>query len=93
MSGEITNLKVQSGDITQVTVSTSDITALTVRTADISVISTVPATINLANATYATESESPQDIARASSVGVLNIAARADHIHSIANTLLDGGNY
>lgn len=91
MAAEITNLTVKNGDITQLTVTSSDVTAITIQTNDTTVINTVPATINLANASYATTA--PEDIARAASVGVLNIAARADHVHSIANTLLDGGNY
>ena len=79
------------GEITYLTVTTSDQSNLTVQSGEVTLLNTVPATINLANASYATTA--PEDIARESSIGVLNIAARADHVHSIANTLLDGGNY
>ena len=93
MSAEITNLTVRSGDITQLNVTSSDITSVSIQTNDVSVISTVPATINLASLSFASEIDLPSDIAREASAGVSLIAARADHIHSLANTMLDGGNY
>lgn len=43
-------------------------------------------TLNLSNT-------APADIARVASAGTSNVAARADHIHSAAALLLDGGNY
>lgn len=90
MAAEITTITITEGDITNLTVD-NDISILTVQDADVTVISSASATINLANASYA--NTPPEDIARTASIGVLNVAARADHVHSIANTLLDGGNY
>lgn len=90
---EVSNLKVIEGDITNVTISAGDVTALTVQTGDVTVISGASATVNLANIIFATSSEMPLDVARSASVGVLNIAARADHTHSAADLLLDGGNF
>lgn len=77
-------------EITYLTI-TNDVTDLTIQTGEVTLLNTVPATINLANVSYATTP--PEDVARTASTGILNIAARADHIHSIANTLLDGGSY
>ena len=48
-------------------------------------------TINLASLSLS--SEAPADIARSASVGSSGVAARADHVHSAADLLLDGGNY
>jgi hypothetical protein len=48
-------------------------------------------TINLASLSLS--NTAPADIIRTAGVGVSNVAARADHIHSAANLLLDGGNY
>jgi len=47
-------------------------------------------TINLASISLAT---TVTDIARTGVVGVSALAARADHVHSAANLLMDGGNY
>ena len=48
-------------------------------------------TINLASLSLS--STAPADIARSASVGSSGVAARADHVHSAADLLLDGGNY
>lgn len=48
-------------------------------------------TINLASLSLS--NTAPADIARTASAGTSNVAARADHIHSAATLLLDGGNY
>ena len=48
-------------------------------------------TINLASLSLS--NTTPSDIARTGSVGTSNVAARADHVHSAASLLLDGGNY
>jgi len=48
-------------------------------------------TINLASLSLS--NTAPADIARTASAGTSNVAARADHIHSAASLLLDGGNY
>jgi hypothetical protein len=90
---DVTNLTVKQGDITNITIGTGDVTALTVQSGEITQISSATATINLANIAFATSSEMPLDVGRSASVGVLNIAARADHVHSAANLLLDGGNF
>lgn len=78
----------------------SDITVLQVYPAAISNVSQVTqttvltqtsGTINLASLSLS--NTAPADIARAASVGTSNVAARADHVHSAAGLLLDGGNY
>lgn len=90
---DVTNLTVRQGDITNITVGSGDVTALTVQSGEITQISSATATVNLANIVFATSTEAPLDVQRSASVGVLNIAARADHAHSAANLLLDGGNF
>lgn len=55
------------------------------------VIAQSSGTINLASLSLS--STAPADVARTAVVGVSNVAARADHIHSAASLLLDGGNY
>lgn len=89
---DITTLLVNTGDITQISVNESDITSLTVRDGDITVLNATPATITLERILTLSDA-APLDIARTANSGVLEIASRADHVHSIANTLLDGGNY
>jgi hypothetical protein len=79
---DITVLQVKSGDISNIVISEKDITTL----------SAVPATITIESDLELSDA-APLDIARGSNPGVLEFASRADHIHSIANTLLDGGNY
>lgn len=99
MPAEITTVRVTTGDITSVRIGTdssnavvaSDITSVTVQQYDSSVLTAAPATINLASLSFA--SSAPADVARTASVGVSNLAARADHVHSAANLLMDGGNY
>ena len=99
MSAETTTLQVTTGDITQVTIASdvsnvlvaSDITAVTVQTNDTTVLTSAPATLNLATLSFATSA--PLDVARESSVGTSALAARADHVHSAADLLMDGGNY
>jgi hypothetical protein len=96
---EITSVRVTAGDITAVTINTassnltvaSDITAVSIQSTDTSVLSAAPATINLASLSFATSA--PADVARTANVGVSNLAARADHVHSAADLLMDGGNY
>ena len=87
-SGDITSLSITS-DISNVTVA-SQITAVTVQTNDTTVLTSAPATINLASMSLAT---TVTDIARSGVVGVSALAARADHVHSAADLLMDGGNY
>jgi hypothetical protein len=79
---DITTLQIKSGDISNIVVSEGDITSL----------SGVPATITIESDLELSDA-APSDVARESNPGVLEIASRADHIHSIANSLLDGGNY
>lgn len=76
-------------DITTVQVTTTDISNVAVTT-DITVLNQSSGTINLASLTLAT---TVTDIARAGVVGVSVLAARADHVHSAASLLMDGGNY
>lgn len=78
----------------------ADLTTVQVYPADISNVSQViqttvltqsSGTINLASLSLS--NTAPADIARTASVGTSNVAARADHVHSAADLLLDGGNY
>ena len=78
----------------------ADLTTVQIQPADISNVSQIvqttvltqsSGTINLASLSLS--STAPADITRTASVGVSNVAARADHVHSAANLLLDGGNY
>jgi len=78
----------------------ADLTTIQISPAQISNVSQViqttvltqsSGTINLASLSLS--STAPADITRTASVGVSNVAARADHVHSAANLLLDGGNY
>jgi hypothetical protein len=84
-----TILQINSGDVTNLLVSNSDASILSVNNGDITTIVGAPTTVTLLDLSNA----APLDIARTANSGVLAIASRADHIHSIANTLLDGGNY
>lgn len=88
---EITTVQIATSDITQLTVSNTDITVVSLQTEDITVLQNVSATISAAALSYS--NDTPQDIARSGSAGISDLVSRADHIHSIANTLLDGGNY
>lgn len=78
----------------------ADLTTVQVYPAQISNVSQVvqttvltqsSGTINLASLSLS--NTAPADIARTASAGTSNVAARADHTHSAANLLLDGGNY
>lgn len=89
---EVTAVTVTSGDITALTISTtSDITAVTVQTNDVTILEATATTINTALLSLATDA--PEAIARSASVGVSSFVARADHVHSAATLLLDGGSY
>lgn len=76
-------------DITTVQVTTTDVSNVAVTT-DITVLNQSSGTINLASMSLAT---TVTDIARSGVVGVSVLAARADHVHSAADLLMDGGNY
>ena len=91
MAAEITEITIRSGDITQITVSNTDITSLPIQANDTTIITAATATINTASLLFS--DENPMDIARTPASGVATTVSRSDHIHSIANTLLDGGNY
>ncbi len=78
----------------------ADLTTVQVYPAQISNVSQViqttvltqsSGTINLASLSLS--NTAPVDIARTASVGTSGVAARADHVHSAADLLLDGGNY
>lgn len=90
MAGEVTTIQVTSPESTTIQIVDQEVSVLGI-TQDITILNAAPATISVATINLATDT--PLDIARAGSVGVSNLAARADHVHSIANTLLDGGNY
>jgi hypothetical protein len=89
---DVTTLQVNIGDISNIVVGNNDITALSVQNGDITTIIGAPTTVTLERALILSDA-SPSDIARTANSGVLEFASRADHVHSIANTLLDGGNY
>ena len=55
------------------------------------VLSQSSGTINLASLSLS--NTAPADVARTASAGTSNVAARADHVHSAADLLMDGGNY
>ena len=89
---DITTLQVSTGDVTNITVSNSDVTSVAVSNGDVTTLVATPATITLERI-LTMSNAAPLDIARAANSGILEVASRADHVHSIANTLLDGGNY
>lgn len=99
MAADITTVQITSGDITSLSITNdvsnitvaSEITAITVQTNDTTVLTQSAGTINLASLSLS--NTAPADIVRTASAGVSNVAARADHVHSAANLLMDGGNY
>ena len=78
-----------TADITTVQVTTTDVSNVAVTT-DITVLNQSSGTISLASLSLAT---TVTDIARTGVVGSSQLAARADHVHSAADLLMDGGNY
>ena len=77
-------------DITTLQLTTTQASNVSITT-DTTVLTQTSGTINLASLSLS--NTEPAEIARTASVGTSNVAARADHIHSAANLLLDGGNY
>ena len=88
---DITTVSISSGDVTQVNLSNTDTTTVSISSGDVTVLTGVTASISAASLSFS--ADTPQDIARSGSAGSSTAASRADHVHSIANTLLDGGNY
>ena len=88
---DITTVRIESGDVTQVNLSNTDTTTVSISSGDVTVLTGVSASISAASLSFSTDT--PQDIARSGSAGSSTAVSRADHVHSIANTLLDGGNY
>ena len=76
---DLTTVQIYANNISNV----SQVTSTTV-------LSQSSGTINLASINLAT---TVTDIARTGVVGTSQLAARADHVHSAANLLMDGGNY
>ena len=76
---DLTTVQVYANNVSNV----SQVTSTTV-------LSQSSGTINLASISLAT---TVTDIARTGVVGTSQLAARADHVHSAANLLMDGGNY
>ena len=76
---DLTTVQIYANNISNV----SQVTSTTV-------LSQSNGTINLASLSLAT---TVTDIARTGVVGTSQLAARADHVHSAANLLMDGGNY
>ena len=91
VSADLTTVRIYESDITQLTIGTIDTTTLNLQTEDVTIITTVPATISVEAMNLS--DDMPQDITRTSSSGVSDFVSRADHKHSAANLLLDGGNY
>ena len=91
MPSEITTVQIKQFDITQLSLKSSDITTVRIQTGDVTVLTNTPATINAANLSLS--NDLPINIARAASAGASSSVSRADHTHSVADTLLDGGNY
>lgn len=89
---DITEVTIKTGDITSVTISDHDITALSVQSSEITTIMAAPATLNIGESLTASD-DNPSDVARIASSGTSSLLSRADHVHSAANLLLDGGNY
>ena len=76
---DLTTVQIYANNISNV----SQVTSTTV-------LSQSSGTINLASISLAT---TVTDIARTGVVGTSQLAARADHVHSAADLLMDGGNY
>ena len=91
VSADLTTVRIYESDITQLIIGTTDTTILNLQTEDVTIITTVPATIN--GASLSLSNDSPEDVARSASAGSSSFVSRADHVHSAANLLLDGGNY
>jgi hypothetical protein len=69
----------------------ADITTVQVSQTQTTLLSQSSGTINLAS--FSLSNSIPNDIGRIGNAGVSNLAARADHAHSAAALLLDGGNF
>jgi|688.fasta_scaffold804391_2 hypothetical protein len=91
MAAEVTEVKFSDKDITTLTVTSSDVTSVSITATDTTILTSAPATINTANLNLS--DSNPSNIARTASSGVSNFVSRADHVHSAANLLLDGGSY
>ena len=76
---DLTTVQIYANNISNV----SQVTSTTV-------LSQSSGTISLASLSLAT---TVTDIARTGVVGSSQLAARADHVHSAADLLMDGGNY
>lgn len=88
---DVTVLRINTGDITNVFVRNNDITTVNVRDGDITTLMSAPATVNVENIEFS--DATPSAIARTTTSGVSSFVSRADHSHSGATLLLDGGNY
>lgn len=77
-------------DLTTVQISTSNVSNVS-QVINTTVLSQSSGTINLASLSLS--NTAPADVVRAASAGSSAVAARADHVHSAANLLMDGGNY
>ncbi|MEY4333944.1 MAG: hypothetical protein RLZZ196_2687 [Bacteroidota bacterium] len=91
MSAEMTTVVISNQDITQINISNTSVTSINSGTADTTILVAAPATIN--GATLSLSNANPVDVARVANSGISNLVSRADHTHSAANLLLDGGNY
>lgn len=91
MPADVTTVVISSQDVTQISISNTAVTSINSDTADVTILVAAPATIN--GATLSLSNDNPVDVSRIASAGISNLVSRADHTHSAANLLLDGGNY
>lgn len=78
-------------DVTVLRLNTSDVSNVFVRNNDTTILMSAPATVNVETIRFS--DATPSVIARTTTSGDSSFASRADHSHSGATLLLDGGNY
>lgn len=92
MAADITTLTVIGNQATNLRVSSSDVTVINT-VDDITILNAVSATITIPNEIELSNA-TPQEISsEVGSPGVSMSAARADHVHSAANLIVNGGNF
>lgn len=80
-----------AADITTLTIIANQATNLNIPS-DITVLNASPATINVGNL-FTLTNNNPLPIGENASPGVVEEAARSDHIHTIAGLVINGGNF
>jgi hypothetical protein len=81
-----------AAEITVLRLVTSQATNLTVAT-DVTVFNSTPATINVASDVELSNAIPEEISSEVGSPGILTSVARADHVHSAANLIVNGGNF